>query len=575
MGSMIEYERWLSTPLMDEQNKRELMSIKGNNGEIEARFGSLLEFGTAGLRGILGAGLSRMNIFTVRQATQGLANLILTQGDKAMNRGVAIAYDCRHMSREFALESARVLAAAGIRSFIFDELRPTPELSFAVRELNCIAGINVTASHNPKEYNGYKVYWEDGAQLSPDHADIVLKEIRENDIFNDVYVMPLDKAEEEGLITTVGKEIDEKFIAKVLEQSICGGEVKEAGGSFKIVYTPFHGAGYRIVPEVLHRLGFKNILCVPEQMIRDGDFPTVKSPNPEEKAGFALAIEMAKKEDVDLIIGTDPDSDRVGIVVRDSAGEYVSLTGNQVGVLLTDYVISARREKGTLPADAAVITTIVSTRMTAEICRRNNVAVYEVLTGFKFIGEKIKEFEASGKNTFIFGFEESYGYLAGTYSRDKDAVVASMLIAEMAVYYKRRGMTLYDAIGALYKKYGYFAERTVSIQITGNDAQSRMKILMAHLRSEAPRSVAGVKVTAARDYLSGNRVLSATGGKSSTGLPSSNVLYYELEDGNFIAVRPSGTEPKVKLYLLVKGKDADDARSLLEKYEKAFREFLK
>jgi len=574
MGCMIEFERWIASPLMDEQNKRELEALRGNRGEIEARFGSLLEFGTAGLRGVLGAGLSRMNIFTVRQATQGLANLISAQGDDAKKRGVAIAYDSRHFSREFSLESACVLAAAGIRSFVFDELRPTPELSFAVRELNCIAGINVTASHNPKQYNGYKVYWEDGAQLSPDHADIVLREIRENDIFADVHFMPLDQAEKEGFISFIGSEIDEKFINNVLAQSVYGANVKASGGNFKIIYTPFHGAGYRLVPEVLHKLGFNNIICVPEQMKIDGDFPTVKSPNPEDKEGFALAIELAKKEGVDLIIGTDPDSDRAGIVVRDSAGEYVSLTGNQVGLLLTDYIISARREKGTLPANAAVISTIVSTRMTQEICNRNGVSYFEVLTGFKFIGEKIKDFEASGSNTFIFGFEESYGYLAGTYARDKDAVVASMLISEMAFWYKERNMTLFDALGALYSKYGYFAERTVSIQITGNDAQDRMKKLMTHLRQEAPKNIAGVKVTAARDYQSGERKLLETGEKSPTGLPSSNVLYYEFEDGNFVVVRPSGTEPKVKLYVLVKGSDDKDAVALLDKYEKGFRTLL-
>lgn len=572
MGCMIEYERWLASPLMDEPDRRELEAIRGNNAEIEARFGSLLEFGTAGLRGVIGAGLNRMNIFTVRQATQGLANLITARN--AADRGVAIAYDCRHMSREFALESARVLAAADIRSYVFDELRPTPELSFAVRELSCIAGINITASHNPKEYNGYKVYWEDGAQLSPDNADIVLREIRDNDIFEDVHVMDLEKAEKAGLISYVGRDFDEKYISRVLEQSVSADEVKAAGDGFKIVYTPFHGAGYRLVPEVLRRLGFGHILCVPEQMKIDGDFPTVKSPNPEEKEGFNLAIALAKSEDVDLIIGTDPDSDRAGIVVRDSSGEYVSLTGNQVGVLLTDYCISARREKGTLPADAAVISSIVSSRMTAEICRRNGVAYTEVLTGFKFIGEKIKEFEDTGSHTFIFGFEESYGYLAGTYARDKDAVVASMLIAEMALYYKRRGLTLYDAVGALYKKYGCFAERTVSIKISGNDAQSRMKKLMSNLREEAPRDIAGTGVAAARDYLSGKRRDLKTGKVTPTGLPSSDVLYYELADGNFIVVRPSGTEPKVKLYLLVRSADEKSAAALLDRYEEAFRGLL-
>lgn len=574
MGCMTEYERWLSSPLMDEQNKKELEAIRGNNAEIEARFSSLLEFGTAGLRGVLGAGLSRMNIFTVRQATQGLANLIRVQGEDAKKRGVAIAYDSRHMSKEFSIEAACVLAAAGIRSYVFDELRPTPELSFTVRELNCIAGINVTASHNPKEYNGYKVYWEDGAQISPNQAETVLKEIRSSDIFDGVKIMPVDKAQKDGFITYIGKEIDEKFMSNVLAQSVSGDEVKAEGDKFKIIYTPFHGAGYRLVPEVLRRLGFKNIIPVAEQMKIDGDFPTVKSPNPEDKEGFAIAIEMAKKEGVDLIIGTDPDSDRAGIVVRSTDGEYVSLTGNQVGVLLADYIISARREKGTLPANSAIISTIVSTRMTQEICNKNGVDYYEVLTGFKFIGEKIKEFEATGKNTFILGFEESYGYLAGTYARDKDAVIASMLIAEMAVWYKHRGKTLYDAVGALYKKYGYYSERTVSIKITGNDAQNRMKKLMAHLREEAPHEVEGVKVTAARDYQTGKRTVFATGDVTSTGLPASNVLYYEFEDGNFVVVRPSGTEPKVKLYLLVKGSSSEEVKAMLEKYESGFRKLL-
>jgi len=574
MDSIREYERWLKSPLMTEDYRRELEGIKGNESEIEARFGSRLEFGTAGLRGILGAGLSMMNIFTVRQATQGLANMIASLGKDTANRGVAIAHDCRHMSREFALEAASVLAAAGVRSFVFDELRPTPELSFAVRELGCIAGINITASHNPKEYNGYKVYWEDGAQLSPANADKVLAEIRKTDIFDDVKTMPLKEAEEKGLVNYIGKDFDERYLKNVLAQSVGTEDVRRACKDFKIVYTPFHGAGYRLVPEVLHRLGFENIICVPEQMVLDGDFPTVKSPNPEDKEGFKIAIELAKKEDVDLIIGTDPDSDRVGIVVRNSDGEYVSLTGNQVGVLLTDYIISARRQNGTLPENAAVVTSIVSTRMTEEICRRNNVAIFNVLTGFKFFGEKIKEFEATGSHTYIFGFEESYGYLAGTYARDKDAVVASMLIAEMAVWYKNKGMTLYDAIEALYKKYGYYAERTISIKITGNGAQDRMKKMMADLRSEAPREINGVKVKAVRDYLSGERVDLETGEKTPTGLTASNVLYYELCDGNFVVVRPSGTEPKVKLYLLVSGKNQQETAALLDSYETEMRKLL-
>ena len=574
MSCMIEYDRWKANTRDNPPIQQELADIAGNQEEIEARFGSLLEFGTGGLRGLLGAGLSRMNIYTVRQATQGLANVIVKQGEDAKRRGVVIAYDCRHMSKEFSDEAACVLAAAGIVSYLFDELRPTPELSFSIRELHAIAGINVTASHNPKEYNGYKVYWEDGGQLPPAHADEVLKEIRENDIFNDVRVIPLAEARAKGLVKTIGKELDEKFMQNVLAQSVCGDAVREVADDFRIIYTPFHGAGYRLVPQVLRRLGFKHVIPVPEQMVIDGSFPTVKSPNPEEKAGFKLAIELAGKEDSDLIIGTDPDADRAGIVVRNRDGEYVSLTGNQVGVLLTDFIINAKREAGKLPADAAVVSTIVSTRMAAEICRRNGVQFFETLTGFKFIGEKILEFEETGKASFLFGFEESYGYLTGTYARDKDSVVASMLISEMAAWYKRKGMTLYDALEALYAKYGYYAERNFSNRIEGNDALERMGKIMQKLRAEAPKEIAGVKVAAVRDYLTGVRREVNGGVVTPTGLPKSNVLYYEMADGNSAVVRPSGTEPKVKVYLLMRGKDQADAAALLDRYEKALRGML-
>ena len=575
MSCMIEYQRWLANTSLDAELRSELQSIKGNIGEIRSRFDTMLEFGTAGLRGIMGAGLNRMNIYTVRHATQGLANLICAQSEGARERGVAIAYDCRNHSREFALEAAKVLAASGIRSYVFDSLRPTPELSFAVRELHCIAGINVTASHNPREYNGYKVYWEDGAQLPPDHADVVLREIRENDIFNDVYVMPQEEAEKKGLLRFIGGEIDEKFMQHVLEQSICGDAVREVADRFKIIYTPFHGTGYRLVPEVLRRLGFSHVIPVAEQMVPDGNFPTVKSPNPEEKEGFSIAIEMAKKEGIDLIIGTDPDADRVGIVVRGADGEYISLTGNQVGALLCDYIISARREKGQLPTNAAVVTTIVSTRMALEICRRNDVKAFEVLTGFKFIGEKIKEFEESDSCRFIFGFEESYGYLAGTYARDKDAVVASMLIAEMAAWYRKQGLNLSEALERLYQKYGYFAEKTVSFRMEGLDALDRMKHLMEGLRANTPARLADETVTAVRDYLSGLRTEQTTGATVPTGLPKSDVLAYELADGSTVIVRPSGTEPKVKLYVLTRGDSEEAAAALVCKYESAFEQIMK
>lgn len=573
MSYTIEYERWLMKT--DPATQEELREAAAHPGEVESRFGSMLEFGTAGLRGIMAAGLNRMNIYTVRQATQGLANVITAEGKEAMDRGVAIAHDCRNHSREFSMEAARVLAAAGIRSYLFDELRPTPELSFAIRELHCIAGINVTASHNPKEYNGYKVYWEDGAQLGPEKAGEVLREIRDNDIFNDVHVMDFAAAQAQGLIRTIGAEIDEKFMSNVLAQATCPEAVAAVADSFKIIYTPFHGTGYRLVPEVLHRAGFKHILPVKEQMTPDGNFPTVKSPNPEEKEGFTIAIAMAKKEGIDLIIGTDPDADRVGIVVRDSKGGYVSLTGNQVGVLLCDYIISAKKEKGTLPSNGAVVSTIVSTAMTDAICGQNKVTLFRVLTGFKFIGEKIKEFEADGSHTFLLGFEESYGYLAGTYARDKDAVVGSMLIAEMAAWYKNKGVTLYDALQALYAKYGYYAERTISVKMEGFDAAEHMEELMKHLREESLTEINGVKVVAERDYLKGTRRVTGSETTEPTGLPESDVLYYEMEDGNTVIVRPSGTEPKVKLYLLIKGKDMADSTALLDQYETAMRELMK
>jgi phosphoglucomutase len=574
MDYLKEYKHWLESDKVDTATKDELKSLKDNLPELKSRFGAMLEFGTGGLRGVMGAGPGRMNVYTVRHATQGLANLISAQGAAAKKKGAVIAFDSRNRSHEFALEAARVFAACGIHVYVFDELRPTPELSYAVRELSCTAGINITASHNPKQYNGYKAYWEDGAQISPDHAEVVVNEIKRSDIFDDVKVISLEEAEKSGLVQYIGRDFDEKFIGKVLEQSICGDAVKAQADSFKIVYTPFHGAGYRLVPEVLKRLGFKNIITVPEQMKIDGNFPTVKSPNPEDKDGFKLAIEMAEKENIDLIIGTDPDADRVGIIVRSSDGAYLSLSGNQVGVLLCDYIISARKEKKQLPANAAVITTIVSSRMAFEVCRRNHVTIFEVLTGFKFIGEKIKEFEDSGEHSFIFGFEESYGYLAGTYARDKDAVFGAMLIAEMAAWYKQKGMNLYDALAALYEKYGYFDEKTVSVNMQGLDALDRMKAIMKNLRENAPTEIDGVKVTAYRDYLTDTRTILATGEKQSTGLPKSDVLFYEFEDGNFVVVRPSGTEPKVKLYILVKGKNAAQTKMYIDKYADAFGKLM-
>lgn len=573
MGVTKEYERWLTHT--DDHTKRELEQVSANPAELEDRLGRALAFGTGGLRGVMGAGNNRMNVYTVRQATQGVANVIVSEGEEAKKKGVVIAYDSRHHSVEFSKEAARVLAAASIVSYLFDELRPTPELSFAIRKLHCVAGINVTASHNPKEYNGYKVYWEDGAQIGPEKAAEVLAEIRRSDIFDDVHVMDFDEAVKQGLIRTIGKEIDEAFLARVLEQAASPDAVAAVADTFKIIYTPFHGAGYRLVPEVLRRAGFKHVLTVAEQMKPDGDFPTVKSPNPEEKEGFTIAIGMAKKETIDLIIGTDPDSDRAGIVVRDASGEYIAMTGNQVGILLTDYIISVKKERNELPENAAVVTTIVSTLMADPVCRQNHVALYRTLTGFKFIGEKIKEFEESGSNTFLFGFEESYGYLAGTYTRDKDAVVASLMIAEMAAWYRNKGVTLYEALQALYQKYGYYGERLISLKMEGLDALDRMKALMEHLREEGLKEIGGVAITAERDYLKDVRKTMDGKTTEKTGLPQSDVLYYEMEDGSSVIVRPSGTEPKIKLYLLVSGQSAAETGEKLDRYENAMRAVLK
>lgn len=568
-----EYERWLANT--DEKTCEELKAASGKPGRLEDLLGRELVFGTGGLRGVMGAGNSRMNVYTVRRATQGVANVIVSEGEKAKKKGVVVAYDCRHHSREFAKEITRVLAAAGITSYLFDELRPTPELSFAIRELHCAAGINVTASHNPKEYNGYKVYWEDGSQITPVKASHIMKEIQQGDIFDGVKVMDFEKAKDAGLVKMIGADIDEAFLSKVLEQAEMPDDAAAVADTFSIIYTPFHGTGYRLVPEVLRRAGFKNVLTVEEQMKPDGDFPTVKSPNPEEKDGFALAIKMARQKDIDLIIGTDPDADRAGIVVRNASGEYVPMTGNQVGLLLTDYIISVKRRENTLRHDAAVVTTIVSTLMADKICNENGVALFRVLTGFKYIGEKIMEFEKSGENTFLFGFEESYGYLAGTYTRDKDAVAASLLIAEMAAFYKHKGMTLYDALIECYKRYGYYAEKLISIKLNGFSAFEQMTGIMGRLRKEGLSEIGGTAITAERDYLKGVRRTMDGGVSEPTGLPASDVLYYELADKSGVVVRPSGTEPKIKIYLLVTGTDEKDTDEKIKRYQSAVRELLK
>ena len=548
-----EYEYWLASDVVDEKTKEELRAIEGNEMEIEGRFKAMLTFGTAGLRGIMGAGIGMMNVYTVRYATQGLANLIIAKGgqiggDSPEGNGVAIAHDSRNNSRLFAEEAAAVLAANGIKAYIFDDMRPTPELSFAVRETGSIAGINITASHNPKEYNGYKAYWADGAQLGPEHADVVSAEIAKVDIFKDVKTMDYNKALEEGLVEILGDEMDETYIGKVMETSITRKYIDQVAKEMKIVFTPFHGAGYKLVPEILRRQGYGAIIPVEEQMVPDGNFPTVKSPNPENTEGFALAIEYAKKNDAELVIGVDPDSDRCGAVVKAKDG-YKILSGNQEACLMLDYIFTVRKELGTMPEKPFVCKSIVSTVMADKIAADNGVKMYDVLTGFKFIGEKIKDLDENGDEHFLFGFEESIGFLGGSYARDKDAVYAAMMMAEMACYYKAQGMSVYDGLMALYEKYGYFVENTESTVFAGFDSAERREAVMARIREDAPAEI-GLKVESVTDYLG-----------DVPGFTKSNVLFYKLEDGCAVAVRPSGTEPKIKTYVMAQGATAEEAES--------------
>lgn len=559
------YERWLASDKVDEATKAELRSIADNDEEIKFRFIKDLEFGTAGLRGIMVAGMNAMNVYTVAHATQGLASLINKLG-KA-DRGVAVGYDSRNNSKLFAETAACVLAANGVRVKLFNGIRPTPVLSFAVRELECIAGINITASHNPKQYNGYKAYWEDGAQLPPDHAKTVSEFIAAADIFDDVKTIPLSDGLGSGLIEYIPDEFDEKYMEKVIAEAVNPDVIAKTADELKIVYTPLHGTGYRIVPEVLRRVGLKHIYPVEEQMVIDGNFPTVSFPNPEYPEVFELGIKLAEKVGSDLIIATDPDADRTGIMSRDKSGKFVCLTGNQVGALLLDYIIRAY-ESTKMPENPYAVKTIVTTELVTEICRVHNIKLHNVLTGFKFIGEVIKKYEVTGHDNFIFGFEESYGYLKGTYARDKDSVVASMLITEMAAYYKTKGMTLCDAMEALYETYGNFGEGASNIYMEGLDGLERMQKLMDKLRNDPPAELAGYKVIERRDYLRDTVLDVATGKVTSTGLPTSNVLYFATEAGDKIVIRPSGTEPKIKTYILCRGKDADEVKEKIKAYSK-------
>lgn len=569
--SITEYKKWLANKDLDGELRTELTAIENDPKEIEERFSFPLAFGTGGLRGIIRAGTNGMNIYTVAQATQGLAELVKQDGGAEM--GVVIASDTRIKSDVFSEISARVLAANGIRAYLFDAPRPTPELSFALRHLHAKAGINVTASHNPSIYNGYKAYWEDGAQISPEQADVVSAAIEKVDIFTGVKLISFEEGKKSGLIRIIGQEVDEAYMKVVLAERIRPNAIPDVADDFKVVYTPFHGTGRILVPEVLKRAGLKHLFCVPEQMIPDGRFPTVKSPNPEDKAGFALAMKIAEENGCDLLIGTDPDADRAGVIVRASNGEFVPLTGNQIGVMLLSYIIEARKLENKLPANAAAVKSIVSTKLADKICEASGVAMINVLTGFKFIGEKIKEFEETGSHTYIFGFEESYGYLSGTYARDKDAVCASLLITEMAAFYRARGKSLYEVLCGIFEKYGYYSEGIGTIVLPGLDGLAKMASLMDGLRQNPPKEIAGVKVASAADYQTGV-ITDADGKTAPTGLPVSNVLFYTLENGDSVVIRPSGTEPKIKLYYLVSDKTKEAAEEKRNAYKAAFEKLL-
>ncbi len=566
------YERWLNSDKVDEATKSELRGIASDDEEIKFRFIKDLEFGTAGLRGTMVAGTNAMNVYTVAHATQGFADLINKEGKAS--RGVAISYDSRNNSELFAKTAACVLASNGIKVMLFRGVRPTPVLSFAIRELRAIAGINITASHNPKQYNGYKAYWEDGAQLSPDHAATVSEFIDAADIFDEVRTMDFDTAVSEGLIEFIPDSIDEKYLANVLAEAVNPDIVAKAADELQIVYTPLHGAGYKLVPEIMRRLGIKHIATVDEQMVLDGNFPTASFPNPEIPDVFKLGIELAKKVGSDLIVATDPDADRVGVMSRDKNGDFKNLTGNQVGALLLDYIITANESKG-MPENPYAIKTIVTTEMITKICKVHNVRLFNVLTGFKFIGEVIKKNEASGHNTYLFGFEESYGYLKGTYARDKDAVVASMLICEMAAYYATKNMTLCDALQSLYERYGYYCEGVANIYMEGLDGIEKMTRLMDELRENPPSELAGYRVIERRDYLKDTVLDIETGKVTSTGLSKSNVLYFKTEANDVIVIRPSGTEPKIKTYILAYDETYEKVNEKIAAYSRVTDSWVK
>ena len=566
MSYQAQYERWLHSPALSQPEKDELAALSHNAGEIEDRFFSLLQFGTAGLRGVMGVGLRRMNVHVIRHATQAFANVILAEGKAFAAQGVAICYDCRVHSQEFARAAAEVMAGNGIPVRLFEAMRPTPELSFAVREYGCAAGLNVTASHNPPEYNGYKVYWSDGAQLPPQHAAAIAAQMEQLDVFDDIQSLAYETALEKGLITLMGKETDDKFLAHVLAQINDKASVAKVADTFTMVYTPFHGTGYQQIPYVLGELGIRHLHCVPEQMVIDGTFPTVKSPNPETPESFALALDLAKKVNADLILGSDPDADRVAIQVKDKTGQYVQISGNQTGVLLLDYLIGAKKRAGTLPADAVALKSLVTTDMARVVAEANGVKSYNTFTGFKFMAEKKNQLEAAGQGHVIFSYEESIGYMIGDYVRDKDAVTASLLLTEMTAWYAAQGMTLLDALDALYAKYGYYGEKTLNLVMPGLEGMALMANLMAKLRQAPPAEIAGTTVLRQKDYQDGTERDTTSGAVSPMALVGSNVLAYDLADETTIVVRPSGTEPKIKVYVLAKGKDSTDSQEKVAKY---------
>lgn len=574
MSYQAQYERWLHSPALSQPEKDELAALSHNAGEIEDRFFSLLQFGTAGLRGVMGVGLRRMNVHVIRHATQAFANVILAEGKEFAAQGVAICYDCRVHSQEFAQAAAEVMAGNGIPVRLFEAMRPTPELSFAVRKYGCAAGLNVTASHNPPEYNGYKVYWSDGAQLPPQHAAAIAAQMEQLDVFDDIQSLAYETALNKGLITLMGKETDDKFLAHVLAQINDKASVAKVADTFTMVYTPFHGTGYQQIPYVLGELGIRHLHCVPEQMVIDGTFPTVKSPNPETPESFALALDLAKKVNADLILGSDPDADRVAIQVKDKTGQYVQISGNQTGVLLLDYLIGAKKRAGTLPADAVALKSLVTTDMARVVAEANGVKSYNTFTGFKFMAEKKNQLEAAGQGHVIFSYEESIGYMIGDYVRDKDAVTASLLLTEMTAWYAAQGMTLLDALDALYAKYGYYGEKTLNLVMPGLEGMALMANLMAKLRQTPPAEIAGTTVLRQKDYQDGTERDTASGAVSPMALVGSNVLAYDLADETTIVVRPSGTEPKIKVYVLAKGKDSTDSQEKVAKYA-AWAETLK